>query len=132
MGNKIRASYSRFITIEEAPEGMEDKIKTDINFHTGSFVWRIRFSTPLNASTVNNTNLFVTNSAGMPIKAEIRYYSSTNEIEIETLDVYDTKQSYILHITTKVQSQGGQNLKQPIEVKFHLQWFVLITNYYSF
>lgn len=117
---KIKAIHSRFITIEEAPPEMEDKIKTDINFHTGSFVWRIKFSTPLNASTVNNTNLYVTNSAGMPVKAEIRYSSSTNEIEIETLDVYDPKQSYILHITTKVQSQGGQKLKEPIEVKFHL------------
>ena len=120
MGNKIKASLSRFITIEEATPGFEDKIKTYFFFHTGKFVWRIKFNTPLNASTVNNTNLYVTNSAGMPIKAEIRYSSSTHEIEIEALDVYDTKQSYILHITTKVQSQGGQNLKQPIQVKFHL------------
>ena len=120
MGNKIRASLSRFITIEDVTPGLEDKVKTDFYFHTGKFVWRIKFNTPLDASTVNNANLYITNSAGMPIRAEISYSSATSEIEIETLDTYDTKQSYILHITTKVQSLGGNKLKEPIEVKFHL------------
>ena len=120
MGNKIKASLSRFIKIEEATPGVENKIKTDFYFHTGKFVWRVKFSTTLDASTVNNSNLFVTNEAGMPIRAEIHYQSSTNEIEIEPLDTYDTKQAYILHITTKVQSLGGQKLKEPIEVKFRL------------
>lgn len=120
MGNKIKASLSRFITIEEVTSGMEDKVKTDFYFHTGKFIWRIKFNTPLDANTVNNSSLYVTNDAGMPIRAEISYKNSTNEIEIETLDTYDTKQSYILHITTKVQSLGGQKLKEPVEVKFHL------------
>lgn len=120
MGKKIKAIHSRFINIEEATPGMEDKIKTDFFYHTGKFVWRVKFNTTLDASTVNNTNLFVTNEAGMPMRAEIHYLSSTNEIEIEPLDTYDTKQAYILHITTKVQSLGGQNLKEPIEVKFRL------------
>lgn len=120
MGNKIKATLSRFLNIEEATPGLENKIKTDFYFHTDNFVWRVKFNTPLDASTVNSTNLYVTNSAGMPLKTEIRYKSTTNEIEIEPLDTYDTKQSYILHITTKVQSLGGQNLKEPIEVKFHL------------
>lgn len=120
MGNKIKASLSRYITIEDITPGLEDKVKTDFFFHTGKFVWRIKFNAPLDASTVNNTNLYVTNDAGMPIRGEIRYSSTTNEIEIETLDTYDTKQSYILHITTRVQSRNGKKLKEPIEVKFHL------------
>lgn len=120
MGNKINAQYSKYITIEEVTPGMEHKVTTDFWFHTGNFVWRVRFNTPLDPKTVNNTNLYVTNDAGLPVKAEIRYSSATNEIEIEPLDTYDTKQSYILHVTTKVQSKGGQRLKQPVEVKFHL------------
>ncbi|SET48158.1 Ig-like domain-containing protein [[Clostridium] polysaccharolyticum] len=120
MGKKIKASHSRFITIEEATPGMENKITTDFFFHTGKFVWKVKFNTPLDASTVNNSNLYVTNSAGLPVKADIHYNSASREIEIETLDTYDAKQSYILHITTKVQSLGGQNLKEPIEVKFRL------------
>lgn len=120
MGNKIKAVLSRFLKIEEATPGMENKIKTDFHYHTENFVWRVKFNIPLDASSVNSTNLYVTNSAGMPIKADIRYKSTSNEIEIEPLDTYDTKQSYILHITTKVQSLGGQYLKEPIEVKFHL------------
>jgi len=120
MGNKIKAALSRFINIEEVTPGMEDKVKTDFYYHTGKFVWRIKFSTKLDANTVNNSNLFVTNSAGLPVKSEIHYNSSSNEIEIETLDTYDAKQSYVLHITTKVQSLGGQKLKEPIEVKFSL------------
>jgi len=120
MGNKISAQHSKYIKIEEVTPGLEHKVTTDFWFHTGDFIWRIRFNTPLDANTVNNTNLYVTNEAGLLMKATIRYSSATNEIEIEPLDTYDTKQSYTLHITTKVQSQGGKRLKEPVEVKFHL------------
>lgn len=120
MGNKIKASLSRYISIESTSNLVEDNIKTDFSFRTGNFVWRVKFNTPLDATTVTNTNLYVTNSDGLSIRSDIHYLSESNEIEIETLDAYDANKTYTLHITTKVQSRGGRKLKEPIEVKFHL------------
>lgn len=111
---------SKFVTIEKISPGLENKVKSDIAYHTETIVWRVKFSAPLEPSTVNNVNLYVTNESKVPVKTDIRYISTTNEIKIEPLDTYNTNQSYILHITTKVQSRGGQFLKKPVEVKFHI------------
>lgn len=92
-----------------------------MKFKTGKFLWKIKFNIPLDPKTVNNVNLFVTTLNQSPLKTAIRYNSLENEIEIEPLEPYAKKESYILNITTKVTSLGGKPLKEPLQVQFKIE-----------
>jgi len=107
-----------FISFESVPDDMEGKIKQDLKFKTGKFVWRVKFSAPLDPATINNMNLYVTNTANVPLKTAIHYNSETHEIEIEPLEAYAKDSSYILHISKRVRSVGGQYLKSDISLQF--------------
>lgn len=107
-----------FISFESIPDEVEGKVKQNLKFKTGKFVWRVKFSAPLDPATINNMNLFVTNASNEPLKTAIHYNSETNEIEIEPLEAYAKDSSYILHITKRVRSVGGQTLKSDISLQF--------------
>ncbi len=109
-----------FIEIEDIPKGYENKIKQNLSFKTGKFVWRCRFTTALDPATVNADNLYVTSESGSRVDMKFTYNDANMEIEVEPLEAYAQNTDYVLHITTKVRSRGGQNLKEPIEIKFRL------------
>lgn len=108
---------SNYLDIQ-TPEGTEKLVKQDMKFKTGKFVWRIKFTAPLNPATVNTNNLYVTTSKGDLLGAYISYDETTNSIEIAPASAYSTTEVYTLNITTRVQSRGGQSLKQPVQVNF--------------
>lgn len=109
-----------YLDIESVTDGYQDKVQQNLKFKTGKFVWQIRFNTPLDPTTVNNINLYVTTAAMSPISTNITYDASMNLIEIEPLDSYTKDESYILHVTTNVKSRGGKALKKPIKIQFKL------------
>ena len=51
---------ANYLEFESMSEGMEDKVKQNLKFKTGNFVWKIKFNVPLDPKTVNNVNLYVT------------------------------------------------------------------------
>ena len=108
---------SNYLDIQ-TPEGSEKLVKQDMKFKTGKFVWRIKFTAPLNPATVNTNNLYVTTFKGDLLSAYISYDETTNSIEIAPASAYSTTEVYTLNITTRVQSRGGQSLKQPVQVNF--------------
>ncbi len=109
---------NKYINIESVSEDEKDKVKQALKFRTGKFVWRVKFSAPLSPSTVNNRNLYVTSLNQVPLKTRIRYNSIDQYIEIEPLEAYSPNESYILTITTKVKSAGGQRLKKEVQIQF--------------
>jgi hypothetical protein len=109
---------ANFITIESVVGSVKNKVKQNLKFKTGNFMWRIKFTAPLNPTTVNNRNLYVTSLNQAPLKTNIRYDSVTNCIEIEPLDAYEKNQSYLLHVTTNVMSKKGQKLPNDITIQF--------------
>ncbi|SFR61964.1 Ig-like domain-containing protein [Anaeromicropila populeti] len=111
---------SRYLNIESVTPGMEEKVKQNIRFRTPNFIWRVKFNTPLDPATVNNQNLYVTTLNKTPLKTSIRYNTTTNEIEVEPLEHYSENESYLLNVTTKVKSKGGQTLKKPIQIQFKI------------
>ncbi|MDF2859399.1 MAG: hypothetical protein K0Q87_5250 [Neobacillus sp.] len=111
---------SNYIEIESATDGLEKLVKQDMKFKTGNFVWRVKFTAPLNPATVNNMNLYVTSSTDAPLKTAIRYDALNNFIEVEPLEPYAKNESYILNITKNVESKGGQKLKNNIRLKFKI------------
>ncbi len=111
---------SKYLDIEEVPETLQKKVHENLAFRTGNFVWRVKFNTPLNPSTVNATNMYLTNEFGNSIKTHIRYDIDHNIIEVTPLEPYAEGIFYYLNITTKVRSKGGQYLKEPVKIKFKL------------
>ncbi len=107
-----------FIEIESVPNEIEGKVKQNLKFKTGKFIWRVKFTAPLDPSTVNNKNLYVTTAGETPLKTKIHYNQDTNEIEIEPLEAYAKDSSYILNISKRVRSVGGQYLKSDIQLQF--------------
>lgn len=109
-----------FIEIQDIPKGYENRVKQNLSFKTGKFVWRCRFTTALDPATINSDNLFVESETGMKMSTKFTYNDATMEIELEPLEPYAQDTDYFLNITTKVKSRGGQSLKEPIQVKFRL------------
>lgn len=107
-----------YITIENVEGSGKNRIKQDLKFRTGNFVWQIRFTAPLNPATVNNQNLYVTSLSQVPLQTNIRYDTVNNCIEIEPLAPYEKNESYLLHVTTKVKSKQGQTLPKEITIQF--------------
>lgn len=103
----------------ESTSGLNQTVKQSLRFKTGNFVWRIRFNTPLNPETVNNSNLYISSAVGQ-LKTSIRYDSLKNEIEIEPLEPYAKEETYTLTITRGVTTRGGKPLKESVEVQFRL------------
>lgn len=111
---------SNYLAFESMTEGLETKVRQDLKFKTGNFLWKIKFNVPLDPKTVNNVNLYVTTVNMSPLQTAIRYNSLENEIEIEPLEPYAQSESYILNITTKVTSLSGKPLRQPLQVQFKI------------
>jgi hypothetical protein len=111
---------NNFITIESVTGGVKNRVKQNLKFKTGNFVWRIKFTAPLNPATVNNKNLYVTSMSQAPLQTNIRYDSVNNFIEIEPLEPYSKNESYLLHVSTNVMSKKGQKLSSEITIQFKL------------
>ena len=109
---------SNFIVIESVVGSLNNRVKQNLKFKTGSFVWKIKFTAPLNPSTVNNRNLYVTSLNQIPLQAKISYDSVANCIEIEPMAPYTKNESYLLHVTTNVKSKHGQSLPNEITIQF--------------
>lgn len=111
---------AQYLNIEEVPETLQKKVHQNLAFKTGDFIWRVKFSTPLNPSTVNGTNMYLTSETGDMIRTDIQYDAQNNMIEVAPLEPYTEGVAYYLNITTNVRSRGGQKLKEPIRIKFKL------------
>jgi len=109
-----------YIEINDIPKGYENRVKQNLSFKTGKFVWRCRFTTALDPATINSENLYVESETGVRMATKFTYNDITNEIELEPLEPYAQNTDYFLHITTKVKSRGGQRLKEPVQLKFRL------------
>ena len=109
-----------FLEIEDIPPQLTNKVKQDLRFKTGNFIWKVRFNIPLDAKTVNKYTMYVVDSQNQQLRTYIKYNVETGYIEIEPLEPYSTNEYYKLVITTNVKSRGGQSLNEPIQIKFKL------------
>ncbi len=111
---------NNYIEILSVSEGSESKVKQDLKFKTGKFVWRVKFTAPLNPATVNNNNLYVTDSKGTLLNTIIKYDAQKKVIEIEPTGAYAQLETYTLNVSRRVESQGGQKLKEEVQVRFNV------------
>lgn len=109
---------ANYLQIKSVSEGYDKKVKQDLKFRTGNFLWKVFFNIPLNPTTVTEQNLTVVNSAGKELSTKISYKPETNAIEIEPKEPYVQGETYTLNINKFVESKGGQHLKEPIAIEF--------------
>ena len=62
---------ANYLAFETMTEGLESKVRQDLKFKTGNFLWKIKFNIPLDPKTVNNVNLYVTTLSMSPLKTAI-------------------------------------------------------------
>lgn len=108
------------LEIEDIPPQLTNKVKQNLKFKTGNFVWRVRFNIPLDPKTVNKETMYVANSQNQRLNTYIRYDIEQELIEVEPLEPYSMNEYYSLVITTNVKSRGGQALSEPVSLKFKL------------
>ena len=59
---------AKYLEFESMTEGLENKVVQNLKFRTGNFLWKIKFNVPLDPSTVNNVNLYVTSVNLAPLR----------------------------------------------------------------
>ena len=109
---------SNYLDIKSVTGSDNRLVKQDLKFRTGKFVWKVVFNIELNPATVNNENLQVYDSQNNPVDTRISYNASANTIEIEPKEAYSSNEIYTLHVGTRVESKGGQRLKNEITIEF--------------
>lgn len=110
----------KYIQIEDVSPSEKNKVKQDLKFRTNKFIWKVAFNIELDPKSVSSATVKVTNSEMTPIKTNIRYNPLQKCIEIEPLEAYAENESYILHISEKVQSKSGKHLKSATQVQFKI------------
>lgn len=116
--NRDGVYMANYVDIRNVSDGYISKVRQDLKFKTGNFIWKIFFNIPLNPATVNNQNLSVTDAAGKPLNTNITYNSELLAIEISPKEAYVQGETYFLHINKLVESKGGQRLKDEISIEF--------------
>ncbi len=107
-----------YLNIKSVTGGDTRLVRQDLKFRTGKFIWRIIFNIPLNPASVNNQNLMVYNSQNSLVDTKITYNPELRAIEVEPKEAYASGETYMLHITTRVESKGGQKLKSDLDMEF--------------
>lgn len=101
---------------------LKDRIKIDIDDDSGEGIyWYIKFNIPLNENTVSNKAMTITDAKGYKMRTEIMYYKSRNTIVISPKESYMENVFYILTISKKVKSLGGNHLKGDTHILFKLK-----------
>ncbi len=108
------------LEIEDIPPNLANKVKQNLKFKTGKFIWRVRFNIPLDPKTVNKDTMYVMNSRNQRLQTRINYDIKNELIEIEPQEPYSTNELYTLVISTNVMSRHGQSLNEPVSIKFKL------------
>ena len=60
------------LEFEDIPPHLSNKVKQNLQFKTGNFVWRVRFNIPLDPKTVNSDTMYVTNSDNKRLRTYIK------------------------------------------------------------
>lgn len=95
----------------------EDKINTSIDK-----VWTVKFNFGLNKDTINNKNVYVTDTFGEKVNVNIIPGKEESTVDIVPITSgYIPAKTYVLNLGTGVESIGGKKLKEPVKMKFTIE-----------
>lgn len=82
--------------------------------------WTIFFNDAIDASTVNQNNVYVLNDSGIKVPVALVVQKGNQALDIRVADgfLYTPGATYYLFIEKTVRTQTGAQLKEPIQMKF--------------
>lgn len=98
-----------------------NKFENKVNVSTDK-VWTVKFNFGLNKDTINNKNVYVTDTNGQKINVNIIPGKDDNAVDIiPIIGGYIPAKTYVLNLGTGVESIGGKNLKEPAKMNFTIE-----------
>lgn len=93
--------------------------KTNVDPHHN---WTIRFNHALDDTTVNNVNIFVQHESQKVDSLKVSPLADQQSVKVEApKGGYLKGETYFLYVEKSVKSRNGQELKQPIKMKFTIK-----------
>lgn len=120
-GNRRSSVSSRNVRVGISDASLLSKTRIDVPDDSLDVCWYIKFNITLDPETVSSETMTVTETNGFILETEIYYDLDKNLILIKPTDPYEEGIFYILTITRKVRSQGGNRLKHDIYVVFKIR-----------
>ena len=109
------------IKLDASQKDINDKFKNEIENTEEKIYWYIKFSLPLDETSVSKKTMNVTDTKGYIFNTNIIYNKALELIVIETLEPYKEEEYYILHISKDVRAQNLKNLKKDIHILFKIK-----------
>ena len=102
-----------------SPE-LKGKIRSRVLTAADVVYWYIKFNLSLDPASVSRKTAKVTERNGYIVKTDISYNAESNVISICPRDCYAQNEYYLLHVSRKVRSAMGNNLRRPVNIMFKI------------
>ena len=109
------------IRVAVSDPALAEKVKINLPDASEPVFWYIKFNTELDAVSVNHKSMRVTEENGYILETEITYDTKKHLIVIKPIDPYEEGIYYILTISKKVSSKGGNKLRRDIYILFKIK-----------
>ncbi|UZQ50261.1 cadherin-like beta sandwich domain-containing protein [Clostridium kluyveri] len=109
--------FSSFILISLPENYFQGRTTVMKNTVDADKKWQIKFTKPADAATVTKNNVYVVNSKGIKVEAEISY-GSDNLLKVTPVELYKSGETYYLYITKGVKAKDGTSLVNELRYQF--------------
>lgn len=82
--------------------------------------WTIKFSQKIDASTLTNQNISVTDANNNSVNIWLEVGSDGSSVIVKPREDYFSGQTYFLNINRNMRSETGQLLKNPVQMQFSI------------
>lgn len=118
----VKMSYNdETMKVDSTDRGLNEKVKVHITDKHEKIYWYLKFSLPLDPSSVTKKTMNVIDKDGYLFHTNISYNQKLELISIRPLANYIEEQYYILCIKKEVRSQNLQNLKADVNILFKIK-----------
>lgn len=114
----ICAFNCKFNFVRASDSYMDKGIKLDVQSRK---TWKINFNAVLNATTINNNNVFVKDQYDKTIATTVSLSNDKKSILVSPKDEYKSGETYTLFITNSVLSVNGKKLIKSAKMKFKIK-----------
>lgn len=109
------------IKLDSSLKDINKKFKNEIEDTKNKIYWYIKFSSPLDETSVSNETMCVTRTDGYIFDTKIIYNKKLELIVIEALENYKEDEYYILQVSKDVRDEKKVSLKRQINILFKVK-----------
>ena len=83
--------------------------------------WTVAFSTTMKEASVNDSTVYIVNTRGDKVEADLTLSSDKKEVTIVPSEAFNSRYNYEVIVTEKLLSESGKALKQAVKLPFSIQ-----------